>query len=97
MVLNYNSIRRRHHLTRSGIFFPSHSPWRNLYDSGDEESFLNLTDFSREAFEELQEYLINIGHQNHLGPCRPRLLNTLDELGTYCYILGQKCGYLNYV
>jgi len=64
MVLYCNRIRRRHHLTRSGILFPSHSPWRNLYDNGDEESFLNLTGFSREAFEELHKFLY-LGHQNH--------------------------------
>jgi len=44
----------------------------NLYDNGDEGSFLNLTGFSREEFEELHEYLY-FGYQNHVGPGRPRL------------------------
>ena len=43
MLIYYNSVRRRHHLTRSGILAPNHSPWRHLYENGDEGSFLNLT------------------------------------------------------
>ena len=66
MALYYNRIRKRHNLTRLGILFLSHSPWRNLYDNGNVGSFLNLTGFSREAFEELHEY-VYIGHQNHRG------------------------------
>jgi hypothetical protein len=89
MVLYYNSIRRRHHLTRSGILFPSQSPWRHLYDNGDDGSFLNLTGFSREAFEELHEFLY-LGHQNHRGHGRPRLLNTRDELGIILFYVGSK-------
>ena len=80
MVLYYNSIRRRHYLTRSGILFPSQSPWGHHYDNGDDGSVLNLTGLSREAFEELHEFLY-FGHQNHRGHGRPRLLNTRDELG----------------
>ena len=58
MLIYHNSIRRRHHLTRSGILPTNASPWRHLYENGDEGSFLNLTGFSREAFEEMHDYLV---------------------------------------
>ena len=57
MLTYYNSIRRRRHLPRSGILSPNHSPWRQLYQNGDEGCFLNLTGFSRETFEEVHDYL----------------------------------------
>jgi len=54
--------------------------------NGDEGSFLNLTGFSREAFEELHEVLY-LGHQNHRGHGRPGLLDTRnDEI--FCFFLG---------
>ena len=47
MLIYYNSIRRRYHLTRSGILSPNHSPWRHLHQNGDEGSYLNKIGFSR--------------------------------------------------
>ena len=80
LVIYYNGIRRRHRLTRSGILLPERSPWRHLYENGDEASFLNLTSFSRVAFHELHEYMHR--DDNDLPRTgRPRLLNTEDELG----------------
>ena len=87
MLIYYNSIRRRHHLTRSGILAPIHSPWRHLYENGDEGSFLNLTGFSREAFEEMHDYLYPNEPEIH-GAGRPRLLNSRDELGVILFYLG---------
>jgi len=89
MILYYNSIRRRHLLTRSGILFPGQSPWRNLYENGDEGSFLNVTGFSREAFEEMHEHLYG-DLPEHRGPGRPRLLNSRDELGIILTYLGSR-------
>jgi len=57
MLIYYNSVKRFYHLSRSGILQPNRSPWRHLYDIGDEGSFLNLTGFSQVAFEEMLEYL----------------------------------------
>jgi len=57
MLVYYNSIRRRHYVTRSGILPTTASPWRHLYENG-EVSFLNLTWFSRESFEEMQSISI---------------------------------------
>jgi hypothetical protein len=87
MVIYYNSIRSRHFLTRSGILAPGQSPWRHLYENGDDQSFLNLTGFNREAFEELHTYLYD-DHVEHHGAGRPRLLSTRDELGLILFYLG---------
>jgi hypothetical protein len=87
MVIFSNSIRRRHHLTRSGILSPDQSPWRNLYENGDNQSFLNLTGFSREAFEEMHTYLYG-NELDHLGPDRPRLLNSRDEKNVLMVLAG---------
>ena len=57
MLVSYNSIRRRHYLTRTEILATSVSPWRHLYENGENGSFLNLTGFSCDAFEEMHEYL----------------------------------------
>jgi hypothetical protein len=89
MIIYYNGIRRRHHLTRSGILSPDRSPWRHLYENGDEASFLNLTGFTRQAFEEMHEFLHG-DDQNRIGPGRRRLLNTRDELGVILFYLGSK-------
>ena len=86
LVIYYNGIRRRHRLTRSGILLPERSPWRHLYENGDEASFLNLTGFNRVAFNELHEYMHRDNELPRTG--RPRLLNTEDELGIILFYLG---------
>ena len=80
MLLYYNGIRRRHHHTRSGILPLNRSPWRHLYENGDDGSFLNLTGFSRAAFEEMHNFLCEDHYEGH-GAGRSRLLNTHYELG----------------
>jgi len=87
MLVYYNSIRRRHYVTRSGILPTTASPWRHLYENGDEVSFLNLTGFSREAFEEMHQYLYENVEERY-SASRPRLVNTHDELGLILFYLG---------
>jgi len=70
MVIYYNRVRRRRHLTRSGILQPARSPWRYFYD--DETSFLNWIGFSRVSFEEMHQYLYG-DVQEQSGPGRRRL------------------------
>ena len=87
MLVYYNSIRRHHYVTRSGNLPTTASSWRHLYENGDEVSFLNLTGFSGEAFEDMHQYL----HENveeRYGAGRPRLLDTRDELGLILFYLG---------
>jgi hypothetical protein len=45
----YNSLRRRHYVTRSALLPPDRSPWTKLYEDGDDVSFLNIPGFSRHA------------------------------------------------
>jgi hypothetical protein len=88
VAVYYNSIRSRHRITRSAILLPEASPWRNLLENGDDQSFLNLTGFSREAFNALHEVLFdeNEYEVEHVG--RPRLMNTRDELGLLLFYCG---------
>ena len=55
MLIYYNSI-CRWYLTRSGTLTPNYSPWHQVHEIGDDVSLFNLTDFSREAFEEMNCY-----------------------------------------
>ena len=92
-ILMYNDgIRCHHYVTWSGILPTTASPWRHLYENGDEVSFLNLTGFSREAFEEMHQYLYE-NVEEHYGAGRPRLLNTRDELGLILFYLGSPMKY----
>ena len=87
MLIYYNSIRRRHRLTRSVIFQPTRPPWRHQYYSSDKGYFLNLTDFSRAAFEELHDFLY--GDQlEYVGAGRPKVLDTKDKLELVLFYLG---------
>ena len=57
LVKYHNSIRDRTYLLRAAVVHPSLSPWRYLYDHGDDCSFLHLTGLTREAFIVLQSIL----------------------------------------
>ena len=93
MIVYYNGIRRRHHLTRSGILSPDQSPWRNLYENGDEGSFLNLTGFTRGAFEEMHDFLHG-DDQDRIGPGRPRLLKYSGRVRSYSILFGVEEAYI---
>ena len=41
----YNSLRNQSKLTRSAVLAPRLSPWRQLYEHGDETSFLDSAGF----------------------------------------------------
>ena len=57
MLIYYNSIYRWHQdITRSGILTPNNSPRYQVHEISDDGSFFNLTDFSREACEEMHYY-----------------------------------------
>jgi hypothetical protein len=89
LIVYSNNIRRCHHLHRAGILLPDRSPWKHLLENGEEDSFLNLTGFSREAFDQMRDYLYG-DHQDHLCGGRLRLLTTKDELGVILFKLGFK-------
>jgi hypothetical protein len=52
-VVWFNSQRVQHYLTKSALLHPMFSPWSRLYQTADENSFLNLTGMTRYAFEKL--------------------------------------------
>ena len=58
----HNSIRVRSYLTRAALVSPDVSPWRKLYDDGDESSFLHVTGLTRDAFNALLHIVIPPGH-----------------------------------
>ena len=86
MLIYYNSVRRRHHLSRSGILQPTRSSWRHLYGNGNEGSFQPDWFQSRVAFEEMHKYLYSDVHAQQTG--RPRLLNSRDAIGLILFYLG---------
>ncbi len=53
----HNSIPECTYLLRAAVVHPSLSPWRYLYDHGDDGSFLHLTGLTQEAFIILQNIL----------------------------------------
>jgi hypothetical protein len=57
LIKYHNSIREHSYLLRAAVVHPSLSPWRYLYDHGDDASFLHLTGLTREAFIILQNIL----------------------------------------
>lgn len=90
-VLYYNSLRNRHRLTRSAIVLPQHSPWAHIVANADEGSFLNLTGFTRHAFQQLADIIFPVepflvGRKRG----RPQLLNDHGQLGLYLFYLGSK-------
>jgi hypothetical protein len=56
----HNNIRDRHILSRSAIVQPIESPWKRLYERGDDESFFHLTGLNRRAFRMLMEYIFDL-------------------------------------
>ena len=46
-------LRHRAYLTCSGLLRPKGSPWCQLYDNGDDGSFINLTSLDRSSFQKL--------------------------------------------
>lgn len=86
----YNSLRVRARLTRSAIVEPRLSPWKRLFEFGDAGSFLELTGFTRVAFERLK--IVLFGHRDNderrIG--RPSNLDYNGQLGLYLFFVGSQ-------
>ena len=95
LLLQYhNSIRDRHMLHRSAILQPQRSPWRKLFESGDESSFLHMTGLTRRAFVSLLGYLFDLEKiARHRKRGRPRSLSPDGYLGLLLFYLGSKMNY----
>jgi DDE superfamily endonuclease len=86
----YNSLRLRSKLTRSAILSPRLSPWMHLLNHGDSSSFLEITGFTRPAFNFLRRTIFPAvnGERRILG--RPRSLDETGQLGIYLLYLGSQ-------
>jgi hypothetical protein len=87
IVLYYNSMRERSHLTRSAIQHPKLSPWARVYSNADDKSFLELTGMTRAAFYTLEALYFPSEIHVRKKRGRPRLLNTNSQLGLLLFYL----------
>jgi len=91
LVKYHNSIRDRTYLLRAAVVHPSLSPWRYLYDHGDDGSFLHLTGLTREAFIVLHDILFPPEPPDEFGrrpPGRPKLLDNSSSVGLLLFYIG---------
>jgi hypothetical protein len=89
VVVFYNAQRNRHKLTRSAVVNPKYSPWQKLLMNGDDQSFLNITGFSRDAFSMLEaDVFTRRVISRHAG--RPSLLDRKGQLGLYLLFVSSK-------
>lgn len=84
----HNNIRDRHILSRSAIVQPIESPWKRLYERGDDESFFHLTGLNRRAFRMLMEYIFDLDEFTRRRRGRPRLLGPDGYLGLVLFYMG---------
>jgi hypothetical protein len=89
-VVYYNSQRFRHSLTRSALIPPNYSPWKRLLGYGDNQSFLNVTGFTRFAFDSLSVAVNGDLPYNFSNVGRPKLLSPEDELGLTLLFLNSR-------
>ena len=86
----YNSLRNRSRLTRSAILEARLSPWNRLLQYGDDGSFLGLTGFTRDAFNNLKIVIFG-ENDNRVGRVgRPSSLDRNGELGLYLFYVGSQ-------
>ena len=89
LTVAYNNARDHRGITRSAILHPTISPWRQILNYGDENFFITLTGFSREAFDFLHSVLFaNEDRTYRTG--RKRLTTTRDELGILLFYCGSR-------
>ena len=90
LIQYHNSIREHTYLLRAAVVRPSLSPWRYLYDHGDDSSFLHLTGMTREAFIILQNILFPPEPPDEFGrrpPGRPKLLHNSSSVGLLLFYI----------
>jgi hypothetical protein len=83
-----NSPRERSRLTRSAILLPRFSPWKRLFEFGDDQSFLEMTGFSKFAFNELRISIYGDRGNGGRRVGRPSSLVSDGELGLYLLYVG---------
>jgi len=88
-IVAYNSARNSRKLTRSALVAPKESPWMQLLNFGDAQSFLDLTGFSRDAFMRLERRLFT-ARERKGNAGRPLSLDFRGQLGLYLFFLNSK-------
>ena len=89
LILWHQSLRNRTYLTISALSSPEQSPWNHLWRNGDDNSFVNLTGFSRDAFHELHCVVFGrlVDEQEPRKRGRPQKLNSVAKLGLILHFL----------
>ena len=89
LILWHQSLRNRTYLTISALSSPEQSPWNHLWRNGDDNSFANLTGFSRNAFHELHYVVFGrlVDEQEPRKRGRPQKLNSVAKLGLILHFL----------
>ena len=88
IIVAFNSVRDRHYLLRAAIVRPRLSPWMHLLANGDDRSFLDLTGFTKDAFNELEAAVFPAGDVPTRG--RPSSLDNKGKLGLVLFFLGSR-------
>lgn len=76
----HNRQRKRTKLSRSAIQSPKLAPWEHLLNFGDDNSFLNMTGLSRNAFMEMEKIMFPTPEEQRPNG-RPLSLNRRGQLG----------------
>ena len=83
-IVLYNNAREpRSKLTRSAVLPPRLAPWRRFLKCGDNGSFVNITGFTKEAFQHLVRAVLPDDDSGVSTRGRPSLLSPEDKLGVY--------------
>jgi hypothetical protein len=76
-------------LTKSALLSPAFSPWNQLLNHGDDNSFLTLTGFTRAAFMQLENILfVEVLITAKRG--RPPALNRRGQIGLYMFFASSR-------
>ena len=91
LIVAYNSYRVRNKVKKSGLPLPNQSSWHHLLYSGDDETFLCITGFTKSAFLELVGICFTNDEINP-PPSRGRkpTLNCFARLGLLLLYLGSR-------
>lgn len=82
----YNKQRTRGNMKRNALVDPENSAWRRLLHHADDDSFLEITGFSKQAFKLLFEALFTNAEIRKLSMTRvgrPNSLTCVDQVGLY--------------
>ena len=81
--LYFNSLRRRNRLTRSAILELKTAPWYKIISSADDNSFLEITGFSKKAFNSLLADILPRDGESKQRFGRPSHLDLRGKLALY--------------